>query len=875
MQARQLRAYMVTLQGERTKVSVHRDLEAVVTEHLLDRERDGSLSAVFHIGFDRPDSSALEIVLAAHPGRVLITEPARWTLPETLRCSRWSVGAVEISDALPPMPLYLALAGWGYEENDRSADAASTPTLQCASPEALVGWLSALAEAQPTLLAHLLGHEVKNDYDYLQVRGNLPVAIRDEIDDFRFRKLLPEVDFADPLNFGRVFRILPEWLLSLPVEELVDLSVRARNGLLRSHISAVWQIAELGDQIWNLANIGQKSISNISESLLATIEKDPRRFADWDRTTAAPLDAIASLPPALQQQTALPSVGRHSQPVTFTSLWLAVQSSIADLNPRDRIVAEERFGWAGAPRTLEEIGAKLGVTRERARQIESRVLRRFRSKTWPREMKSRLDALYVGRDEPLYLDLLAAEDQWFEGFEGHFPVLTELIQTVADTGYKVWPLAGRPIVTQISSSEWDGLIRSARTAIEQQVSARLSPAEARLFLDSIASSYGCEDLASELRDAMVEQLHFVRDNETNGEYLAGVGRSVRAAVAAIMEQAEGPLTIADIRDQCAERLDETPSDNALRNALQHIGAFPFSGRRYGFERHLQLSDEVVLDVLAELENILASGPAERQWHCAELAEILLEQRPDLPDHIDSFGTNVILHRSDRANYLGRLVWTCSSSSRTSSNDRIEIAELTLTILARAGRPMTGAELCDEIKKIRGLNSTALFAPSDLMARVGPGAWGLVDRDFALDTAGRSDLLDALHEVLSRRSRGLHVSELRSALDKVGRSVPEEVTDYMIFGLTQVDQRFQIGRGQIVGLAGWDDLGRYTLRAAIHRTIEELQHVAEVDCVYYRVSQLLERPIDHYAVNAEMKQFGFELDETAETWIKQTEEDEGV
>ena len=46
------------------------------------------------------------------------------------------------------------------------------------------------------------------------------------------------------------------------------------------------------------------------------------------------------------------------------------------LNERMRHVLELRFGLAGTkPRTLEEVGTELGVTRERVRQLESRALR--------------------------------------------------------------------------------------------------------------------------------------------------------------------------------------------------------------------------------------------------------------------------------------------------------------------------------------------------------------------------------------------------------------------------------------------------------------------------------------------------------------------
>jgi RNA polymerase primary sigma factor len=49
------------------------------------------------------------------------------------------------------------------------------------------------------------------------------------------------------------------------------------------------------------------------------------------------------------------------------------------LNPRMRRVVTLRFGLdGGAPQTLEEVGAGLGITRERVRQLESRALRELR-----------------------------------------------------------------------------------------------------------------------------------------------------------------------------------------------------------------------------------------------------------------------------------------------------------------------------------------------------------------------------------------------------------------------------------------------------------------------------------------------------------------
>jgi RNA polymerase primary sigma factor len=57
-----------------------------------------------------------------------------------------------------------------------------------------------------------------------------------------------------------------------------------------------------------------------------------------------------------------------------------LEQALTRLKPRMRLVVERRFGLNGkAPRTLEEVGRELGITRERVRQLESRALRELRA----------------------------------------------------------------------------------------------------------------------------------------------------------------------------------------------------------------------------------------------------------------------------------------------------------------------------------------------------------------------------------------------------------------------------------------------------------------------------------------------------------------
>ena len=54
--------------------------------------------------------------------------------------------------------------------------------------------------------------------------------------------------------------------------------------------------------------------------------------------------------------------------------------ALSRLNPRMRHVLALRFGLDGEkPQTLEQVGAGLGITRERVRQLEARALRELRT----------------------------------------------------------------------------------------------------------------------------------------------------------------------------------------------------------------------------------------------------------------------------------------------------------------------------------------------------------------------------------------------------------------------------------------------------------------------------------------------------------------
>jgi RNA polymerase primary sigma factor len=81
-----------------------------------------------------------------------------------------------------------------------------------------------------------------------------------------------------------------------------------------------------------------------------------------------------------------------SEIATRSFLRMQINESLEELTDRERKVLELRFGLKdGVSRTLEEVGHEFKVTRERIRQIESKALKRLRSKDIEIKLKDYLN----------------------------------------------------------------------------------------------------------------------------------------------------------------------------------------------------------------------------------------------------------------------------------------------------------------------------------------------------------------------------------------------------------------------------------------------------------------------------------------------------
>ena len=112
---------------------------------------------------------------------------------------------------------------------------------------------------------------------------------------------------------------------------------------------------------------------------------NPRRIQQYRDASKAPISLDAPIgtdePQRISEVVADPNAAAPFDRLLRENDTELVQEVLATLTPRENKILAMRFGLDdGKPKTLEEIGERLGVTRERIRQIQEEALKKMRVK---------------------------------------------------------------------------------------------------------------------------------------------------------------------------------------------------------------------------------------------------------------------------------------------------------------------------------------------------------------------------------------------------------------------------------------------------------------------------------------------------------------
>jgi len=145
---------------------------------------------------------------------------------------------------------------------------------------------------------------------------------------------------------------------------VLRLSARAHNALKTSNIETIQQLVNRTDRnLLNIRNIGITTLEEIKDRLNSYLVRMSNR-SDWE--LEIPGDSFIK-----EKQTT--SVVQERSPYSLPEAFARLLERI--LTPREGMIIRLRYGLDdGMPLTLEEVGQRFSITRERVRQIQKKAL---------------------------------------------------------------------------------------------------------------------------------------------------------------------------------------------------------------------------------------------------------------------------------------------------------------------------------------------------------------------------------------------------------------------------------------------------------------------------------------------------------------------
>ena len=721
---------------------------------------------IIHLGSSQPAYDAEQFVdlPAIKKKPVLLTESAKWGLlsPDSI-CSQSPVGSCKVPGKEQSCNLYFALDGWGYQIVEEKLLNSSSEDMSATNRK---DWVKEFVERTPNFAINLEMASIYSEASYLKNKNHLDEESLIAAGNFRFLSYEKEVE----QDLFEILEICPDWLLNCPLS-CISLTLKFIDAFKRKNIVFIKDIQSYRAEDLNFDHNSSKDLAEAILFFFQEYKQNPNALAD------------------------------RADNISLNSY---LEKSFRNLPRIGRQIIEARFGADGkkAP-TLQALGGTLDKTRQRMQQLEKKYIISIIQEEWVDMIYKKINLLWRNRKEPLFLDMLPDEDEWFKGFTRREGYLKAIITHFSKHKVKVFPFEGRDIILPIDEKAFKTLIKELQTKVSSYPSSVCPKQEIENWVEDICEKNELATSKEIVWPSLVKNLHFAT-RPSGEEVLVGMGRSTDNLVSIVLEETEKPLTYSEIIERVSKIYDKKIDRRSIRNSLHRIPQVRLFDRGiYGLRRHFNIDKRQARKIIDQVEKSMNDGGKERQWHARELLKILFKTNKDLKDILNPWNIRIILEDSENIKYLRRQVWTLEPNTH-----RIQINKALISMLEKAGKPITEKELVDKLLESRGLKGDLQIHPSQILIKITPNTWGLSYRDLPFSQDKTDYYLKILLQYLKSKKKAVHVSEIQDILSRDEPNTTFDWNPHILLSFCVIDKRFKTWPNGWIGLLGWKSPSRH-------------------------------------------------------------------
>lgn len=333
-------------------------------------------------------------------------------------------------------------------------------------------------------------------------------------------------------------------ILKTPINKIV-LSARASNALAKTGIETISDFMLFGpEKLCKVKNVGKKTIYEIGNVIKKiwftnTDENEKEIFPDHVTSNSNVSKYIAHKPDLSEKNlrvTIKPTITEKLLvlPADKLNLTDAIEIILSSVSPKNIHIIKARYGYdEGKRKTLEEIGNRIGVTRERIRQILVKEIRRMKHPARKKIFQTiieNVERLLLQYKGVMSINDLAKDKYFVSGTHKELRFLMNLIVDLYEERYRI---INKYFLTSLNDDE----IKALQSKIREEASKCLFPIDEKVFIENIVSSVGPTS-----EDYLVYHLLYKEHLEISKGKVLSPGRlSIPQRVKVLMKNIDRPM----------------------------------------------------------------------------------------------------------------------------------------------------------------------------------------------------------------------------------------------------------------------------------------------------------------------------------------------